>query len=95
MTIDQKLQELHDRRLSALVQYGLLEIEREYWMLRAEKASRTVTTIGDADLTNITKGQISICYETADEAGRTLEELEAKAKAKGSEKISGKGLVAV
>ena len=93
--IDKRLDDLHKRRISALAEYGLLEIEREYWKTRAEKASRDIATICDPNATGIVKGQISICYETSDEASRTLDELEEKAKSKGASGTSAQGVSAV
>lgn len=95
MSVDQKLQDLHDQRMKALAEYGLLGLEEEYWMMRAEKASRMIAVLGDVTATNITKGQISICYETADEAKRTRKGIEEKAKSKVSEATFEKGLSVV
>lgn len=93
--IKERLNELKNERMSALAQYGLLGLETEYWRTRAELASRDVSALCDSHATDIMKGQILICYETADEAERTRDKLEENAKSKSLSAISEKGLSAV
>ena len=83
------MQELHDMRLAKLSTGTLdLEVDTAYWMKRAEEGSRSLLSIIDPNATNMAKGQISICYETADENRRTLKEIEEQAKSKTPTKTS-------
>lgn len=93
--IEKELTEMKNAMFSALGRYGVLRDFEEYWLRRAECASRSLVKVGDADLTNMIKGQISICYETADEARLAREKHEASANADDSGAIPDKVLSAV
>lgn len=90
-----ELEEMKNELISSLGRYGLLKMYEEYWLKRADIAARSIYQIVDTDATNIAKGQISICYETADVARQARLEHEAKANAESSEAIPDKGLSAV
>ena len=90
-----ELDVLKDELLTRMWESGLLELAQKYWAKRAEFSSRSITQIVDADTSNMAKGQISICYETADEIRRTLELRRAEANAQGNGRISDAGLSAV
>lgn len=95
---NEEMQNLHDERLAALTAAGLLDLESRYWAKRAEVASRSLLKIADMERTNMVKGQISICFETSDEAKRAQKAREAEAKAKRASKIPDKkkpGITAV
>lgn len=89
--IRNELQKIHDERLAMLSANGLLEIEERYWRKRAEIASYSIVEMVDASATDIAKGQISICHETADEALRTRKAKDAKANPFAANTISGNG----
>ena len=86
---EKSLQELHDMRLGRLVDGTLgIELDTAYWEKRAEASAREIMNIRDVATTDRTKGQISICYETADENRRTLKEIEEKANSERSNRTS-------
>lgn len=88
---EKELEDLHGELVSELSEnWRVLSLMRAYWLKRAEVASRSATRIVDADPTNMVKGQLSICYETADELGRALEKLKAAATAGGGDGTSPK-----
>lgn len=95
MSGDKELDELKNELMEALGRYGILRLYEDYWKKRADHAARAIFTIVDTDATNIAKGQISICYETADMARQAREEHEAKANAESSGAIPAAGLSAV
>ena len=93
MTCDDELESLKDEILGEMSAFPTLLAKAErYWKIRAEKASRGLCSFAGDDAhhtaANMCRGQISICYETADVFGRTLEALEAKAKASGADGTS-------
>lgn len=90
-----ELDMMKNELLAALGRYGLLRQFEEYWLKRADYSARTIFKIVDTDATNIAKGQISICYETADMARHAREEHEADASAEGSDATHETGLAAV
>lgn len=92
---DKQLDAMKNELMARMFEAGLLELALAYWTKRAEFSSRTICSIVGADASNIAKGQISICYETADEIKRTLDAKRAEANAQGDERISEKGLSAV
>jgi hypothetical protein len=81
MTIDKEVTDMKNELLATLGRYGVLKMFEDYWLKRAECASRSLVKISDADLTNMVKGQISICYEIADETRLAREKHEASANA--------------
>ena len=86
---EKSIQELHDMRLERLANGTLgMELDTAYWEKRAEVAAREIMNIRDAATSDRTKGQISICYETADENRRTLKEIEEKANSKKPDRTS-------
>lgn len=94
MTCDDELEALKDEILGEMSAFpSLLAKVGRYWAKRAEKASRGLCSFAGDDAhhtaANMCRGQISICYETADVVGRTLESLEAKARAEGVDGTSG------
>ena len=93
--IERELNELHDEMLTKLAECGLLDIVEKYWRKRAEHASYVVSDLVDERATNIQKGLIKICHETADEVRRTRKELEEIASSKRSGTTSTKGASAV
>ena len=93
--IERELNELHDEMLTKLAECGLLDVVEKYWRKRAEQASYVVSDLVDERATNIQKGLIKICHETADEVRRTRKELEETASSKRSGTTSAKGASAV
>lgn len=93
--VERELNELHDEMLTRFADCGLLEIVEKYWRKRAEQASYVVSDLVDERATNIQKGLIKICHETADEVRRTRKELEEIASSRRSGTTSSKGASAV
>lgn len=93
--LDNQLDAMKNELMAGMFEAGLLGLAHAYWMKRAEFSSRTIASIVDTDASNIAKGQISICYETADEIKRTLDAMRAEANAQVDGRISEKGLSAV
>lgn len=89
--IEEELKSLHDEMLDRLADCGLLDLVEKYWRKRAEHASYVVSDLVDERATNIQKGLIKICHETADEVRRTLREREEQARLKRLGKTSSKG----
>lgn len=87
---EEEMKALHDKRIAALSAAGAVELEMRYWMKRAECAARSLMSIADTERTNMVKGQMMICFETADEARRTLKALEDEAKSKRAGRTSDK-----
>lgn len=92
---EKQLDSMKNELMERMFEAGILELAHAYWMKRAEFSGRTISLITDANASNIAKGQISICYETADEIKRTLDAKRAEANAQGDDRISEKGLSAV
>lgn len=98
MTCDEELESLKDEILGEMSAFPeLLAKVGRYWAKRAEKASRGLCSFAGDDAhhtaANMCRGQISICYETADVVGRTLDALKAKANAGGADGTSSGTLV--
>jgi hypothetical protein len=93
--MNEELESLKNELLAALGRYGILKLYEDYWLKRADYAARSIFRIVDTDATNIAKGQISICYETADVARQAREKHEAEATAESSDAIPDVKLSAV
>lgn len=93
--VERELKSLHDEMLARLADCGLLDVVEKYWRKRAEHAAYVVSELVDERATNIQKGLLKICHETADEIRRTRKELEEKASSKRSGTTSAKGAYVV
>lgn len=82
--IERELKALHDEMLARLADCGLLDVVEKYWRKRAEHAAYVVSELVDERATNIQKGLLKICHETADEVQRTRREVEEIANSKRS-----------
>ena len=93
--IERELKSLHDEMLARFADCGLLDVVERYWRKRAEHAAYVVSELVDERATNIQKGLIKICHETADEVRRTRKEIEETASSKRSGTTFAKGASAV